>query len=125
MFQYPRTKICPKGTNCFNTPILNLNSLNLQRIYFWNTAKNTTHFRNFSANICVAPFLDAQELHSRSTLKANVCILLYNSIIIFLFQRLRKLLTGGRLNNFFKAARSLSLVKFFILIEIFGNPTIF
>ena len=27
-------------------------------------------------NICTAPFLDAQELHSWSTLKANVCIFL-------------------------------------------------
>ena len=28
-------------------------------------------------NICAAPFLDTQELHSWSTLKANACIFLY------------------------------------------------
>ena len=37
--------------------------------------------------ICTAPFLDAQELYSRSTLKANVHILLYISVRKFLFQR--------------------------------------
>ena len=40
----------------------------------------------------------------------------------------KKLLSGGELNNFFQAARCLRLVKCFeiiILIEIFGNSTIF
>ena len=30
--------------------------------------------------ICTSPFLDTQELHSSSTLKANVCIFLYISL---------------------------------------------
>ena len=38
-------------------------------------------------NICTAPFLDAQELHSWSILKANVCIFLYKSARKFLFNR--------------------------------------
>ena len=41
-------------------------------------------------------FLDAQELHSRSTMKANVCVFLYISVRTFLFERLRKLLSGER-----------------------------
>ena len=60
-----------------------------------NKARNLSHFTNFSAkiflfgvrkNICAASFLDAQELHSWSTLKANAwkC----------LFQRLSKILSG-------------------------------
>ena len=46
-------------------------------------------------NIRTAPFLDAQELYSWSTLKANVCIFLYISDRTFLFQRRSKILSGG------------------------------
>ena len=69
-------------------------------------------------NICTAPFPDAQELLSWSTLKANVCIFLYISLRKVLFQRRSKILSGdmgswGRLNNFKKVARCLVLVKCF------------
>ena len=79
-------------------------------------------------NICTAPFLDTQELHSWSTLKANVCIFLYISLISR-YKILSDGMGGGwRLNNFLKTTRFLSLVKCFTLfhlIEIFGNLTIF
>ena len=63
--------------------------LTLKIICSCNTAKNLSDFTNFPADmflcsvrkdICTAPFLDAQELHSWSTLKANVCIFLYISL---------------------------------------------
>ena len=46
-----------------------------------NIGKNLCNFTNFPGNfclvfeknICTVPFLDAQEMHSWSTLKANVC----------------------------------------------------
>ena len=68
-------------------------------------AKKITHFtiqfrpknlRNVSANmflfgvrknICTAPFLDAQELHSWRILKANVCMFLYIFVRKILFHR--------------------------------------
>ena len=59
--------------------------LTLKIICSCNTAKNLSDFTNFPADmflcsvrkdICTVPFLDAQELHSWSTLKANVCIFL-------------------------------------------------
>ena len=96
-----------------------------------NTAKKFSQFTNFPANmflfgvrkiICTAPFPDAQELLSLSTLKANVCIFLYISLKKFLFQRCSKILSGGmggwgRLNNFLKAARCLDLVKCFTIFH--------
>ena len=105
-------------------------------------AKNLSDFTNFPANmflfgarknICTAPFLDVQELHSWSTLKANFCIFVYISLRKCLFQRDSKVLSGGgwvwgRLNNFLKAACCLGLanvLQFFILIEIFDNSAIF
>ena len=48
--------------------------------------------------VCTAPFVDPQELHFRSTCKANFCMFMKISLWKFLFQRRRKLLTGGRLN---------------------------
>ena len=82
-----------------------------------NTVKNFSDFTNFPANIflfsvrkniCTAPFLDAQELYSSSTLKTNVCLFLYISVRKFLFQRRSKILSGGewvggRLKNFINA----------------------
>ena len=53
-------------------------------------------FYKFSENTFTAPFLDAQELHSWSTLKANACIFLYISLRKFLFQRRSKVLSGKR-----------------------------
>ena len=65
-----------------------------------NTAKKLSQFTNFPANmflfgvrkiICAAPFLDAQELLSWSTLKANVCIFLRISLRkFFCFQDVAK-----------------------------------
>ena len=45
-------------------------------------------------NICTAPFLDAQELHFRSTLKANVSVFLYISVRKFFSQRRSNILSG-------------------------------
>ena len=60
-------------------------------------------------NISIASFLDAQEVHSWRTLKANVCIFLHISWRKCLFQRRSEILSAGklygeRLNNFLKAA---------------------
>ena len=86
----------------------NLDSINIAKIYSRNTAKNLTHFTNFPANmflvgarknICTVSFLGVQELHYRSTGKANICIFLYISVRKYLFQRRRKLLSGGWRNN--------------------------
>ena len=61
--------------------------LQCNQIAFW--------FKNFPAdmflfgvskNICTAPFLDAQELHSWSTLKENVSIFQYISVRKFCFK---------------------------------------
>ena len=52
----------------------------------------------------------------------------YISVNNILLQRCRKLLSGGWLNNFLKSASCLRFVKFlkfFILIEIFENLTIY
>ena len=73
-----------------------------------------------SEKILHAPFVDAQELHSSRTLKANVCIFLNVSLRKYLSQRRSKILSGrgsdgGRLGNLLKVARCLDL---FILIEI-------
>ena len=65
-------------------------------------------------NNCTAPFPDAQELHSRSTLKANVCI----SQRKFLFQRRSKILSAFvfyLLNKVLKAACCLGLAKCFTI----------
>ena len=109
--------------------------LKLKIICSQNTAKKLSQFTNFPANmflfgvrknICTAPFPDAQELLSWSTLKANVCIFLYICLRKFLFQRLSKILSGGmggwwRLNNFLKAARCLGLVKCFTIFHFNWN----
>ena len=78
--------------------------LTLKIICSRNTAKNLSDFKDFPAdmfllgvreNICTAIFLDAQELHFWSTLKANVCIFLYISVRKFLFQRRSNILSNG------------------------------
>ena len=62
--------------------------LALKTICSRNAAKIFSDIKNFPAdmflfgvrkNICTAPFLGTQELHSWSTLKANVCIFMYPS----------------------------------------------
>ena len=78
--------------------------LTLKKICCGNTDKNLYDFTNFPANmflfgirknIGTAPFLDAQELHAWSTLKANVCIFLYISVWKFLFRRRCKIYLMG------------------------------
>ena len=44
---------------------------------FWLYKSVNTLLSGVRKNICTAPFLDTPELHSLSTLKANVCIFLY------------------------------------------------
>ena len=101
-----------------------------------NTAKKLSQFTNFPANkflfgvrknICTAPFPDATELLSWSTLKANVCIFLCISQRKVFFQRRSKILSGGMggwgdwMNNFLKAARCLALVKCFTIFHFNWN----
>ena len=89
------------------THFTKLNSLYIEKNMFpqqsFLTLKVLSHFTSFPANmflvgvrkkICTTPFLEAQELHSPSTLKGNVCIFLYISVRKSLFQRRRKLLSG-------------------------------
>ena len=47
-------------------------------------------------NIWASPFRDAQELHSCSTLKANVCIFLHILVRKLLLQRQSEILADGR-----------------------------
>ena len=130
-----------------NTQFKKLNSLNIENNVLPQHSQNYFDFTNFPANmflfgfkknICIAPFLEAQELHSWKTLKANVCIFLNISVEKFLFQRYSKSLIGRgwirkRLNNSFKAAWCLGLVKYFTIFyfnwnfwkfNYFGNPSI-
>ena len=51
-----------------------LNSLNIVKNILPQLNQKPTHFTTFPANICTAPFVDTQELHSRNTGKANICI---------------------------------------------------
>ena len=88
--------------------------LALKLICFCNAAKklsdfifSSNHVSGVIKNICIAPFLGTQELHSRSTLSENDFIFLYISLIKFLCQRRSKVLSsrgwdGRRLNNFLK-----------------------
>ena len=96
-----------------------------------NPAKKLSQFTKFPVNMSLfsvrkniynAPFSDAQELLSSSTLKANVCIFLYISLRKILSQRRSKILFWcyercWRLNNFLKVARSLGLVKYFTIFH--------
>ena len=109
--------------------------LKLKIISFRNTAKSLSDIKIFnqlclclvSENvfICTASFLDAQEPHSLSSLKANVCIFLYISGTVILFHRRSKLLSSGgrwlgvRQNNFLQVGRCSDLInvlQFLILI---------
>ena len=110
-----------------------LTHLTLKIIFSDDTAKILSEFANFSANIflfnvreniCTAPFLDAQELHSWSTLKEKVCIFLDISLRKCLFERRSKIFSGGgglgvgRI-NFLKAACCLGLAKFLAIFILF------
>ena len=94
--------------HCKNyTPATHLKSLLTLQIFqqkcFWLFSEKK--------NISTVQLLDVQELHSLNTLKANLCIFLYISVRKCLFQRRRKFLSGGRLNNFQKVACCLGLAK--------------
>ena len=100
-----------------------------------NTAKNLSDFTSFPANmflcgvrknICTTPFLDTQELHSWSTLKANVCIFLYISLCsrdVVRFYLVGGGMTGGGcdLSKFLKAVRCLGLAKCFTIFYFNWN----
>ena len=86
-------------------------------------------------NICIKLFLDAQELHSWSTLKANVCIFWYDSK--FFFKKHSKVLPGGGRTGggYIISLRALAvwvlqcftmflnILQYFILIKILENLT--
>ena len=90
----------------------------LRKVYSHNTAKNFTNFRAnmflFSVRkyIFTAQFLDAQELHSRSTWKVNSYIPEYLRKKIFVTETQEAFICWG-LNNFLKTTRCLGLLKCF------------
>ena len=97
-----------------------------------NANKNLSDFTKFPANmflfrarknICTTPFFGAQQLHSWSTLKANVCIFLYISLKKNYFSE--KVLSGGgwawgRL-KVFNAAHCLDHAKCFTIFHFNWN----
>ena len=97
--------------------------------YFWLYKFSSKHVSiwclfGVREDICTAAF-DAQELHSWSTLKANVCILLYISVRNVLLVRFYLVGSGiGEevgLNSFLKAALYSGLVKGFALFRFNWN----
>ena len=129
-------KLAKKDHTFYNTVLLKkphpfLTHLTLKIIYSQSTAKSLSDFTNFPANmflcgvrknICTRPFCEAQELHSWSTLKANVCIFLYISLKKFCFRDIVRFYLigvegggrdGGRLKKFLMAVRCLGLAKCF------------
>ena len=76
------------------TQFTNINSLDIENNMLPQHNQKPFWLYKFSANMFTAPFLDAQELHSWSTLKVNACIVLYISLRKFLFQRRSKVLSG-------------------------------
>ena len=84
------------------TYFTNLSSLNFVKNILTQHNRKLTHFTNFPtnfpANICTAPFLDAQELHSRNTRKVNVCIFLYISVRSFISVRNISLKVGWKIS---------------------------
>ena len=129
------------------THFTNLNSLDIENNMLSQHSQKPFWLYKFSANmflfgvrknICTPPFLDAQELHSWSTLKANVCIFLYISLRNLLFQRRSKVFSGKSWDGGREVARGRegglrwlaasalqNVLQFFILIDIFENSTIF
>ena len=85
------------------THFTNLNSLDIEKNMLPQQSQKFFSLYKFSSKhlpgvrkiIRTAPFLDAQELNSRSTLKANVCKFSYICLRKFLFQRRSKILSGG------------------------------
>ena len=82
-------------------------------------------------NNCTALFLDVQELISQSSLKANVCIFLYIYLRKFCFRDVVSFYLVLSFICYITFLRwlavwaSLNVLQSFILIEIFGNSTIF
>ena len=80
------------------THFTNLNSLDIENNMLLQHSQKPFWLYKFSANMFTAPFLDAQELHSWSTLKVYFCIkCLYISLYLLislkiLFQRCSKVL---------------------------------
>ena len=100
----------------------NINSLDIENNMPPQHNQEPFWLYKFSANMFTAPFLDAQELDSWGTLKANACIFLHISLRKFLSQRRSKVLSGkgwdgGRLNNFLKAACCMGLLKYFTIFR--------
>ena len=86
------------------THFMNLNSLDVENNMLPQHSQKPFWLKIFLANmflfgvrknLCTTPFLDAQELHSLSSSKANACIFLYISIRYILFQRRSKILSSG------------------------------
>ena len=138
------TKTSKKDHSFYNKVLLKKTSLilrtsthlTLKIIGSRNIAKNLSDFTNFPANmflfsfrkkVCTAPFLDAQEMHSWITLKANGCSV-YLGKKNFIPKKkydftwwVRRGWLCGRLNNFFKAACCLGLVKCFTIFHFNWN----
>ena len=140
---YFTVQFCLKNLTHFT----NLNSFDIENNMLSQHSQKPFWLYKFSANmflfgirknICTAPFLDAQELHSSITLKANVCIFLYISLRNLLFQRRSKVFSGKSWDGGREVARGRegglrwlaasalqNVLQFFILIDIFENSTIF
>ena len=84
---------------CSKTPtyFMRLNILNIVKNILLQHSQKPTHFTNFSRNLFLvgarkniysAPFLDAQELHSRRNGKADISISLYISIPAYLRKKM-------------------------------------
>ena len=119
---HPTIPFCSKNLTYFT----NLNCFNIVKNIFPQHSKKPAHFTNFPANIFqqhVSGCCQKKNLHctisrSQRTAFSNH----WESIPVYVR---KKLLSGGGQNNFLKADRCLRLVKFFILIESFGNSTVF
>ena len=109
---------CSKNLTYFT----NLNCFNIVKKIFPQHSKKLAHFTKFPANMFLV-VVKKKNLHctisrSQRTAFSNH----WESIPVYVR---KKLLSGGWLNNFLKAARCLRLVRFFILIESFANSTVF
>ena len=67
-------------------------------------------------NICTEPFLDAQELHSQSTLKANVCMFLKIKLTT---ERFKKYVTCKM--TFFIPLTCVTLSQFYSITSLVTN----
>ena len=109
------------------SPILRTSThLILKIICSRNTTKNLSQFANFPANIFLfgvwkkQSILDAQELHSWSTLEANVCRFLYIFVRKFLSQRRSKIVSGLERQTDFLKGDSLFVSRRIFTIFLFN-----